>query len=309
MMDREEQGSELPADSTVAIEMPAVGTQLREAREALGLKVSDIAKTLKLGQRQVEALENGQWDGLPGATFIRGFVRNYARLVQLDPSLLVAQLDPILVKPVDTLTVPRVQPADMPQFGGGPARRDRLVVAIGLLAVLLASALYFLLPNDLAALRTDVQSLLDSMARKEEPAAPSSSVAQSEPVLPPGATPQQVLNPQAVTPGETPAPAAPSASPSNVAAAATSAPSLPSGVVDGQMRLVADKEAWVEVRDRENKVVFSQRLAAGAEQIVGGQGPLSVVIGYAPGVRLFWRGQSIDLTPHSRGDVARLVLE
>ena len=307
MIDREEQGSELPADSAVAIEMPAVGAQLREAREALGLKVSDIAKTLKLGQRQVDALENGQWDGLPGATFIRGFVRNYARLVQLDPNLLVAQLDPVLVKPVDTLVVPKVQPADMPQFGGGPARRDRVVVAIGLLAVLLAAALYFLLPNDLAALRTDVQSLLDSLARKDEPAPPPSPVGQSESVLPPGATTQEVLTPQAVTPGETSPVAATAASPTNLPIADT--PSSPSGAVNAQMRLVVDKESWIEVRDRENKVVFSQRLAAGAEQVVGGQGPLSVVIGYAPGVRLFWRGQSIDLTPHSRGDVARLVLE
>ena len=307
-MDREEQAGELPADSTVAIEMPAVGTQLREAREALGLKVSDIAKTLKLGQRQVEALENAQWDGLPGATFIRGFVRNYARLVQLDPNSLVAQLDPLLVKPVDTLAVPKVQPADMPQFGGGPARRDRMVVAIGLLAVLLATALYFLLPNDLAALRTDLQSLLDSLARKEEPAPPPSPVGQSESVLPPGATTQEVLNPQAVSPGDSTPVALPSSSPTNLPVADT-ALSSPSGTVNGQMRLVADKEAWIEVRDRENKVVFSQRLAAGAEQVVGGQGPLSVVIGYAPGVRLFWRGQGIDLTPHSRGDVARLVLE
>ena len=307
MIDREEQGSELPADSAVAIEMPAVGAQLREAREALGLKVSDIAKTLKLGQRQVDALENGQWDGLPGATFIRGFVRNYARLVQLDPNLLVAQLDPVLVKPVDTLVVPKVQPADMPQFGGGPARRDRVVVAIGLLAVLLAAALYFLLPNDLAALRTDAQSLLDSLARKDEPAPPPSPVGQSESVLPPGATTQEVLTPQAVTPGETSPVAATAASPTNLPVADTT--SSPSGVVNAQMRLVVDKESWIEVRDRENKVVFSQRLAAGAEQVVGGQGPLSVVIGYAPGVRLFWRGQSIDLTPHSRGDVARLVLE
>ena len=307
MIDREEQGSELPADSAVAIEMPAVGAQLREAREALGLKVSDIAKTLKLGQRQVDALENGQWDGLPGATFIRGFVRNYARLVQLDPNLLVAQLDPVLVKPVDTLIVPKVQPADMPQFGGGPARRDRVVVAIGLLAVLLAAALYFLLPNDLAALRTDAQSLLDSLARKDEPVPPPSPVGQSESVLPPGATTQEVLTPQAVTPGETSPVAATAASPTNLPVADTT--SSPSGAVNAQMRLVVDKESWIEVRDRENKVVFSQRLAAGAEQVVGGQGPLSVVIGYAPGVRLFWRGQSIDLTPHSRGDVARLVLE
>jgi len=76
-----------------------------------------------------------------------------------------------------------------------------------------------------------------------------------------------------------------------------------------QMRFVFDKESWLEVRDRDNKQVFSQRVAAGTEQVLSGQGPLSLVIGYAPGVRVFWRGQAVDLAPHTRGDVARLVLE
>ncbi len=305
-MEHEEQGGQLTEESVAVPEMPAVGSQLRQAREAMGLKVADIAKTLKLGQRQVEALENGQWDGLPGTTFIRGFVRNYARLVQLDPVTLVGQLDPVLVKPVDTLTVPRVRPADMPQFGGSPARRDRVVVAVGLGAVMLAAALYFLLPNDLAALRTDVQSLLDSLARKEEPVPTAPPASANDPVLPPGATPQQVLNPQAVVPGE-----ASSATVSGASAVSStdSGSAAPQAVANGQVRFLADKEAWVEVRDRENKVIFSQRLAAGTEQFVGGQGPLSVVIGYAPGIRLFWHGNNVDLAPHSRGDVARLVLE
>jgi cytoskeleton protein RodZ len=64
--------------------LPAVGEQLRAARKARLLEVADVAQALKLGPRQVEALENGDWEGLPGATFVRGFVRNYARLVQID---------------------------------------------------------------------------------------------------------------------------------------------------------------------------------------------------------------------------------
>ena len=78
---------------------------------------------------------------------------------------------------------------------------------------------------------------------------------------------------------------------------------------NAQLRFVFSGESWVEVRDRDNKVVFSQRSVAGTEQAVGGQGPLTLVIGYAPGVRLFWRGQAVDLAPHTKGEVARLVLE
>jgi cytoskeleton protein RodZ len=276
-----------------------VGARLRVAREVRHLTVSDVAQTLKLGARQVEALENGDWQVLPGQTFIRGFVRNYARLLQIDPAPLMDLLDTSLEKPGDSLHVPTSRPMAMPT---GHPRRDRTVVFAGVVLVIAALAAYFLLPGDLSALRQQTQGLIDSLARKEAPPAPvvenvpTSAPAAAEPVFPPGATPQQVMNPQAQAPAEM-APAqlsAPAAAPSGEAA---------------QLRFVFAKESWVEVRDRDNKVVFSQRNPAGVEQSVGGQGPLSLVIGNAPGVALFWRGQAVDLGPHTKGEVARLVLE
>ncbi|MBP6189855.1 MAG: helix-turn-helix domain-containing protein, partial [Azonexus sp.] len=96
---------------------PPVGEQLRLAREARGLEVADIAQTLKLGPRQVEALEAGDWKGLPGNTFIRGFVRNYARLVQIDQAALMTLLDGVLEVPVNSLGVSEMTPAAMPHSG------------------------------------------------------------------------------------------------------------------------------------------------------------------------------------------------
>ena len=84
---------EVVSEDVVVMSGPPVGEQLRLAREARGLEVADIAQTLKLGPRQVEALEAGDWKGLPGNTFIRGFVRNYARLVQIDQAALMTLLD------------------------------------------------------------------------------------------------------------------------------------------------------------------------------------------------------------------------
>lgn len=304
-----------PADQT------PVGAHLREAREALGLRVDDVAQALKLGRRQVEALEAGAWQQLPGVTFTRGFVRNYARLVRLEPAALMAQLDQVLVKPAPTLDVPETELTTMPDSGPGASRRDRLVVLVGAALLLLAAAAYFLMPNDLSALRSTTQALLDSAAAKPEaPAAVAPPAA--EPVFPPGVTPQQVLNPQAVVPPEL----QPAAPPATVAAASAVAPSTAVPVVQAvvtpasataasvaaasaQLRFVFDKESWLEVRDRDNRIVFSQRVAGGREETLSGRGPLSIVVGYAPGVRLFWRNQPVDLAPHTRGDVARLVLE
>ena len=45
---------------------PSVGARLRAAREAKGMTLGDVAQALKRGVRQVEALEAGRWDALPG---------------------------------------------------------------------------------------------------------------------------------------------------------------------------------------------------------------------------------------------------
>lgn len=295
------------SEDGVVMSGPPVGEQLRLAREARGLEVADIAQTLKLGPRQVEALEGGDWKGLPGNTFIRGFVRNYARLIQIDPAPLMAQLDEVLEKPVNSLGVSEMTPAAMPHSGSAGSRRSKLFVLIGAGSVVLAALAYFLMPGDLSSLRESTQSLLDSLARKEPEALTSAPAATAvEPVFPPGATPQQVMNPQVLAPAEVQTPSSASVAPSTnsevreAGAAPANAP---------QMRFLFEKDSWLEVRDRDNKVVFSQKLTAGTEQALSGQGPLSITIGYAPGVRVFWHGQAVDLTSHTRGDVARLVLE
>lgn len=282
--------------------MPAVGAQLRAAREARGIALSEVAATLKLGVRQLEALERGDWQVLPGATFVRGFVRNYARFVQIDPLPLMSQLDAVLEKPVSRLGEADSQQTAMPQGGPGISRRDRMVVLSGGLLVVFAALIYFLLPNDLSVWRDSVQELISSLARKDEvaPVAVVEPAPASEPVFPPGTTPQQVMNPQAETP------AADAVAPQAAMPVAEKSLQV-AGAPD--MRFVFEKESWVEVRDRDGKVIFSQRGQAVSEQSVSGQGPFSLVVGFAPGVKLFWHGQTVDLAPYTRGDVARLVLE
>src|SRR3989440_13050798 len=61
----------------------AVGAELKNAREARGLSVSEVAQQLKFAPRQLEALEQERFDLLPGGTFARGMVRSYARLLKL----------------------------------------------------------------------------------------------------------------------------------------------------------------------------------------------------------------------------------
>ena len=73
-------------------EITGVGQELAAAREARGLALADVAQQLKFAPRQLEALEQEQFEALPGATFARGMVRSYARLLKLDPEPLVQRI-------------------------------------------------------------------------------------------------------------------------------------------------------------------------------------------------------------------------
>ena len=84
----------LPIDNeTAAAPQQSVGQYLRAAREQRGVSVGEVASLLKLSVRQVEAIEADDWQRLPGQTFARGFLRNYARLLQLDGDMLLAHLE------------------------------------------------------------------------------------------------------------------------------------------------------------------------------------------------------------------------
>lgn len=278
-------------------EVFSVGAVLRQAREARSLPVEDVARALKLGARQVDALERDDWAALPGATFIRGFIRNYARLVDVDSVMLMSWLDKQLAKPADTLAVPEASPKEV---RAGSRARDGLVVGLGALLLALAGLTYFLLPVDLAEWEARLAGLFGGKTAVETVVEQES--APSEPLFPPDATAQQLISPSL----ESPQGGLPEAVPPVVEQAVSAGNALAPAA---QLRFVLSQPSWLEVRDRDDTVLFSQRLIAGSEQWVGGQGPFSVTIGYAPGVQLFHRGQVVNLVPHTRGDVARLVLE
>ncbi len=66
------------------------GERLRAAREAAGLSVGEVAEELQLLQSFVRALEQNSYERIRGDTFVRGYLRNYARLLGLDPEEIIA---------------------------------------------------------------------------------------------------------------------------------------------------------------------------------------------------------------------------
>ncbi len=68
-----------------------LGETLRKQRKARGISLVEVAEHTKIGKRYLEALENGEFNQLPGETYIRGFLRAYAKYLELDDELLSRQ--------------------------------------------------------------------------------------------------------------------------------------------------------------------------------------------------------------------------
>ncbi len=69
-----------------------VGIKLRYARLDRGLGISAVARELRLASEYIEAIENGDWAGLPTRVYALGYIRSYASFVELDYNELYAEL-------------------------------------------------------------------------------------------------------------------------------------------------------------------------------------------------------------------------
>lgn len=96
-----------------------IGQRLRQAREARGLNVQDIAARLHLSASVVATIENGAFEQLPAATYARGYMRAYANLVGLNPDSLLAAYDqyatqPPELNPFASTPQPQIKSTDLP---------------------------------------------------------------------------------------------------------------------------------------------------------------------------------------------------
>jgi cytoskeletal protein RodZ len=79
-------------DETEPADVVTAGQRLREAREAKGLSIEEIAAQTRIPTRHLKSLEVGDWEKLPAATYSIGFAKNYAFAVGLDRTEIGDQL-------------------------------------------------------------------------------------------------------------------------------------------------------------------------------------------------------------------------
>ncbi len=295
-----------PGHDIEAAAAVSAGARLRDARVAAGLSIDAVAQQLKLAPRQVKALEEDDFAQLPGRTFVRGFMRNYARLVRLDAEAVLATLPeagtaPALDHPSlgSTTRVMGELPADL----HGKPSSARWAIPLALVAIVAIAVVY---------------EFARPLAEHGKSAAPEkSSVAPAATTgAPQGNTPATTDNGPAAptatpaTPGDKPVAETPArgdavAPPS--AAAAPPAPATPAG--DMPLVFVFRGTSWIEVKDVKGAIVLSTIGYPGATHAVGGAAPFEVVLGNAEAVIVTWRGAPFDPTPFVKQNVAKFTIK
>ena len=273
--------------------LTGVGAELKQAREAAGLAIDHVADKLRLAPRQIESLEHERFDRLPGPTIARGMVRNYARLLELDPEPLVARMAAPTNKAPDPGRIAARHPQEMPSSAAS-GRSTRLYVGFSVVLLAVVGAVAYGWRQEKVPL---------AVSEKPRPVLP-------QPVEKPLEIPLE--KPLEKPPGQ-PASENPQPAPVQAQAPATPKPEVAddSAVAPGLHALVLrmNEEAWLEVRDGAGQSLVSSLSPAGSERAVHGQPPFQLVIGNAPHVELAYDGKPVDLKPYMRGEVARFTLK
>lgn len=322
-------------DETTTNAMPAedhvpalrLGATLREKRIAMGLSVADVAAQIRLAPRQIEALEADDIAHLPELPFVRGFVRSYAKLLQLDDQPLLATLpDPHAVS--ERIEPESVEvPFNIQQLS---ARQNQMwLYATAVIAVLAAIFAIWHYAAPKVEEKTPVSDIMQSSitlpALEEIASAVAASEVAANVELAPAIAASAPVAVMPIVKTPTPQPTAPVAkaqtAPALKAATALTQPTgsnistpdqplaTPANLV--RIRVVFDAESWAEVKDATGRLMSSKLNEAGTELNLNGQAPYDLVIGNARFVQLYRRGKLVDLTPYinSTSEVARLTLE
>ncbi|PPT57020.1 hypothetical protein XarbCFBP8138_06450 [Xanthomonas arboricola] len=259
------------------------GQHLRDAREAAGLSVDEVAGKLRMPAHVVRSLEQEDWQRLGAPVFVRGQLRSYARLlhVDLEPLLQQAAIAPIEpVKLVSHTHTPRAR-----RILESTARKAMYVVITGVFAVPVWYA---------------TRSHLDGKA-------PSTVSLDSMPEAPGTGTPAKAATQPASAPREQPAPYIASMTPVPRATPEVETPAV-SAASGGNLSLSFSGDSWVQILAPDGSAVEKALVRAGERRSYSPGQVGRIVLGNASAVEVQQGGSIVDVKPFQRANVARFAV-
>jgi cytoskeleton protein RodZ len=327
-----------PASATIAYGS-GCGNVLKAAREAQGLSIHEVCSQLRLGIKQIQAIEQDDFDKLPQPSIVRGFIRNYARLLNIDVNPILEAYQRIVPNkaplPLSVRSNASRSVIDKPVRAFRPQRLLTFLIFL----ILAGIAAYFYInhikPQALKdeALALDVDEIGETTGQEIAIPVPETAPAPSETT--PVAPVTENVDASTATTANNVAPA-PTVASSDATVNAASTLSANSAIANNTIvstptpattqaaegttlqasepqkaNLVfkVNEDSWVRIEDLQGKKVFSEVMPAGSERQVTTEKPVNITVGHASGTQLTIDNQPYDLTQATRGRVARIQLK
>jgi cytoskeleton protein RodZ len=242
--------------------MGELGERLRQAREAKGMTLEQIEEITKIRRRYLQALEEEDYGQLPGDVFVRGFLRNYALALGLDPEEILAASGHSVPSPIPPpMPIQHSEILDEPLVPPQSSQRV-IAIAIGVMVLIALGLGGWTLYRHYGPGR-GAQPTLPAPA-------PSPTSDRANATAVPGGVSTQTPSP---TPSATPSPTA------------TSEP-----IVGVLLRLEATAQTWLRVT-ADGRLAYEGMLDAGQVQEWRADEEILLRTGNAGGLRVWYNGQ------------------
>jgi cytoskeleton protein RodZ len=310
------------------------GESLRQARELKGWSIAEVAAQLNLTQQRLTQLEAGAFDKLPGTTFARGYIRAYAKLLDMDQNRLVLEFDQFTGTDASGSSVHALGRIEEPVRYSQSILR--LISFLLLLALIGGGFIWWQDQGrpvaslaDLGLEHVEVEGAdgttqVHSLAEPEDQAVVAAQGnEQSSPLLLPiesdeateetDTAEQPATEPvtEQTTEAASEIPAVPAAEQPAAAATVPAEPAAPVAAVPaghGSLNVQFTADCWTQVTDADGKVLLSGLKRSGERIELTGKAPMELRLGFARGAQVTYNGVSVDIAPHMTGETARLKL-
>ena len=320
-------------DDQQATQSASLGAVIQAARLAKNMTQQDVSNALRFSVKQIDALENNAFDLLPDAMITRGFIRNYARLLEVDAEPLLASYRASVATETDKVIAVKSSMSPV-QLSKDTQPWFKYISASILVLIFLLAWLFYVeytpkqvtavpekapeaIPETAPAVTQPLPEIALSAAQREadaematanlaeganaapdiqvtEAKSPNASAA-SAPLVHTDSKPavQSAQQPQAVQKSQV-----------------VQQPQAPVAAgVAKSLGLAFTAQTWVSVTDKSGKVVYEKMSHNGDKDTVNGIPPFRLVIGNASATKLSFGGKDVDLTAYTNNNVARITLE
>jgi len=280
------------------------GAAISRARQARQLSLAEAASQLKLPRTTVEHIEADQFDRI-APIYRRGYIVNYARLVDLDPQPLLDQMGELEPEPLRAVL----------PVSGNPQRFDRFLkfATYALVTTMIVPPLvYFfvlggarLFESEVAGRAADSSSLQTQEAQKP---GYRERFADALAVQPPEATQNDASHLSASALPMNPIRAVPQPEPVAEMASTTADVSTPDVDPLARLELVLSDDSWIEIESADGERLEFDLLRSGESRQYEGLAPFRLLLGRASAVSLSLDGQPVVFDGQHEAGVAELVI-